>query len=417
MPERVIYLTRSWPRLSQTFIVNEVLALERLGAHLDIFALEQSGEVLRQPQVDRVRAVVTFLSGASRWRDHVDAAVSSPRSYAATAAFALRNPDLSSGYATATAWQCFRYAVHIAGHVARRRAVGDSVSHVHAHFAHDPALVALFLNRLTGLPFSVTAHARDLYQIPPRSLRERAHAATEVLTCCQANLDYLDSELDSGSVAKVRVIHHGVDLGQFVPAQDFLPAQDGARADVQVLSVGRLVEKKGFPDLLRACALVAADYPFTLTIYGDGPLRVDLERLRDELGLEDVVVLAGERDSTVIVDAMQSADVFAITPYVTADGDRDGVPNVVVEALASGLPVVSTDVGGVAEAVRHGHNGYLSAPHDVPSLARHLRHLVADASLRARMGVAARATAEEQFDVDRAAAQLATIFGLTEVNA
>lgn len=410
MARRVIYLTRSWPRLSQTFIVNEVLALERLGARLDVFALEPSGEVLRQPQVDRVRAKVRYLDADSRLRDHLAVAAASPRRYLATAAYARRNPDLSSGYATATSWQCFHYAVHIAAHVGRRRAAGDSVSHVHAHFAHDPALVALFLHRLTGLPYSVTAHARDLYQIPRRSLRERADAATDVLTCCRANLDYLDAELDAGAAAKARVIHHGVDLEQFVPASDV--AVDDR---VQILSVGRLVEKKGFPDLLRACVSVAAEHPFTLTIYGDGPLRADLERLRDELGLADVVVLAGEKDSSAIVAAMQAADVFAITPYVTPDGDRDGVPNVIVEALASGLPVVSTDVGGVGEAVRHGHNGFLSVPRDIPSLSSQLHQLVTDAGLRRRMGAAARSTAEEHFDVDRAAAELVRVFGLTEV--
>jgi glycosyltransferase involved in cell wall biosynthesis len=409
MADRVIYLTRSWPRLSQTFIVGEVLALERLGVRLDIFALAPSGEVLRQPQVDQVRATVTYLDRAARSSDHLRAVLDSPGRYLATAAFTLRNPDLSSGYATATTWECFRYAVHIAAHVSRLRAAGESVSHVHAHFAHDPALVALLVNRLTGLPYSVTAHARDLYQIPRRSLRVRADAATDVLTCCRANVEYLRAELDPVTAARVRVIHHGVELDRFVP-----DLTAGGEGRVEILSVGRLVEKKGFPDLLRACALVASEYPLSLTIYGDGPLREDLERLRDDLGLAEVLVLAGERDSSAVVAAMQSADLFAITPYVTPDGDRDGVPNVIVEALASGLPVVSTDVGGVGEAVRHGHNGFLAAPHDVTAIAGHLRALVADEGLRRRMGAAARATAEEDFDVDRAAARLVGVFGVAE---
>lgn len=412
MADRVIYLTRSWPRLSQTFIVNEILALERRGVRLDIFALEPSGEAIRQPGVDRVQAPVAYLHRAGGWREHLEVAAGSPREYLTTAAFALRRRDLSSGYATATSWECFRFAVHLARHVMSVRAAGDSIAHVHAHFAHDPALVALFLHRLTGLAFSITAHARDLYQIPRRSLRERARAASEVLTCCRANVRYLRSELDPPSFAKVRVIHHGVDLEQFVPV-----SEQSGRSDVHVLSVGRLVEKKGFPDLLQACKLVAAEHPFTLTIFGDGPLRAELEQLREELGLGEVVVLAGEHDSSAIVAAMHGADIFAITPYVTADGDRDGVPNVIVEALASGLPVLSTDVGGVAEAVRHGHNGYLAAPHDITEIARHLRELVADAGLRQRMGVAARTTAEEEFDVDRAAAELVGVFGLTAVRA
>lgn len=410
MARRVIYLTRSWPRLSQTFIVNEVLALERLGVHLDIFAMEPSGEDLRQPQVDHVRAVVTYLDRAARWRDHLTVGARAPRRYLAAAAFALGNPDLASGYATATAGQCFRYAVHVAAHVRGLRRNGTEVSHVHAHFAHDPALVALLVHRLTDLPYSVTAHARDLYQIPQRSLRVRAAGATDVLTCCLANLDYLDAELEPQSAAKARVIHHGVDLDQFTP--DVQGSSSGA---VQVISVGRMVEKKGFPDLLRACAQVAQDHPFTLTLYGDGPLRAELEQLRQELGLQDVVVFAGEHDSSVIVAAMRQADIFAITPFVTPDGDRDGVPNVIVEALASGLPVVSTDVGGVGEAVRHGHNGYLAAAHDVPAVAAYLRELVTDPELRATMGAAARATAEESFDVDRAARELVGVFGLQGV--
>jgi glycosyltransferase involved in cell wall biosynthesis len=410
MARRVIYLTRSWPRLSQTFIVNEVLALERLGVHLDIFAMEPSGEDLRQPQVDHVRAVVTYLDRASRLRDHVTVAARAPRRYLSAAAFALRNPDLASGYATATAGECFRYAVHVAAHVRRLRRNDTEVSHVHAHFAHDPALVALLVHRLTALPYSVTAHARDLYQIPQRSLRVRAAGATDVLTCCLANLDYLDAELDPPSAAKARVIHHGVDLHQFAPG--VLGRSSGP---VEVISVGRMVEKKGFPDLLRACAQVAHDHPFTLTLYGDGPLRAELELLRAELGLQDIVVFAGEHDSRVIVEAMQRADVFAITPFVTPDGDRDGVPNVIVEALASGLPVVSTDVGGVAEAVRHGHNGYLASAHDVDAVASYLRELVTDPTLRARMGSAARATAEESFNVDRAARELVGVFGLQGV--
>jgi glycosyltransferase involved in cell wall biosynthesis len=407
MARRVIYLTRSWPRLSQTFIVNEVLALERLGVHLDIFALEPSGEQLQQPQVARVRAVVTYLDRASRLRDHLVVAAHSPRRYLSAALFAVRNPDLASGYATATAAQCFRYAVHVAAHVRGLRRTGTQALHLHAHFAHDPALVALLTHRLTGLPYSVTAHARDLYQIPQRSLRVRAAEATDVLTCCRANLDYLQEELEPSSAGKARVIHHGVDLDQFTPEQT-----EEQTSAVQVISVGRLVEKKGFPDLLRACQEVARRHPVRLTVYGDGPLRNELEELTHELGLDDTVDFAGEHDSTVIVEAMRRADLFALAPFVTQDGDRDGVPNVVVEALASGLPVVSTDVGGVAEAVHHGHNGYLAAPHDVPALTAYLDELVGDPELRARMGAAARATAETSFDVDGAARELVGVFGL-----
>lgn len=405
MSRRVIYLTRSWPRLSQTFIVNEVLALERLGVELEIFAMEPSDEQVRQPQVAEVRSPVRYLDRTRRLRDHLVVGVRHPARYLRAALFARRNPDLASGYATATSTQCFRYAVTVAARTLRLRRRGTEVAHLHAHFAHDPALVALLVRRLTGVTYSVTAHARDLYQIPQRSLRVRAADATRVLTCCEANKHYLDVELATGR-DKVTVIHHGVDL------QQFAPAPRGPARRVEIVSVGRLVEKKGFPDLLEACASIAADGQFHLTIYGDGPLRPELERLRAELGLAEVVTFAGERDSSQIVAALRRADVFAITPYVTADGDRDGVPNVVVEALASGLPVVATKVGGVGEAVTHRRNGLLAEPRDVAAIAANLKELIGDPRLRAELGTAARRTVEQSFDVDRAAHQLVQVFGL-----
>ncbi len=405
MSRRVIYLTRSWPRLSQTFIVNEVLALERLGVELEIFAVEPSGERVRQPQVDQVRSPVTYLDRSGGLRDHLSVGVRHPVRYLRAALFARRNPDLATGYATASSTECFRYAVTVAARVLRLRRRGTDVAHLHAHFAHDPALIALLVRRLTGVTYSVTAHARDLYQIPQRSLRVRAADATRVLTCCLANKHYLDVELATGR-DKVTVIHHGVDLQQFAPTRR-RPART-----VQIVSVGRLVEKKGFPDLLEACAEIAADRSFHLTVYGDGPLRGELERMRAELGLDGLVTFAGECDSSQIVAALRAADIFALTPYVTPDGDRDGVPNVVVEALASGLPVVATKVGGVGEAVTHRRNGLLAEPRDVAAIAANLKELIGDPGLRARLGAAARRTVEQSFDVDRAAHQLVRVFGL-----
>ena len=219
MAARVMYLTRSWPRLSQTFIVNEVLALERLGVDLDITAMVPSGELVRQPQVERVRAAVSFPSPVARRRDHALLTEREPQRYAATARFAHDNPELSSGYANATTAECFEHAVQLAARQLRLELDGIRVAHLHAHFAHDPALVALLVHHLTGIPYSVTAHARDLYQIPERSLRARAESATGVLTCCRANVEFLTAHLDPATVDKVHVIHHGIDLEQFVPGR------------------------------------------------------------------------------------------------------------------------------------------------------------------------------------------------------
>jgi glycosyltransferase involved in cell wall biosynthesis len=406
MSGRVMYLTRSWPRLSQTFIVNEILALERRGVDLEVYAMAPSGEDVRQPQVDRVSSPVEYTESSASPLDHALLAKREPQRYATAAGFARAHPELAAGYANASTLECFEHAVQLAARRARLAADGIRIGHLHAHFAHDPALVALLFHQLTGVTYSVTAHARDLYQIPPHNLRVRVAGSTSVLTCCRANVDYLAEHLEPAEAAKVRVIHHGIDLEQFTPGRE--PRRDGV---VRVVSVGRLVEKKGFPDLMKAFAALGPDRRYRLTVYGDGPMREALEAERHALGLDEAVDFAGEHDSTVIVEAMQQADVFAMTPFVTADGDRDGVPNVVVEALAAGLPVVSTDVGGVSEAVMHGHNGLLSKPRDVPGITATLERLLRDPELRHAMGVRARATVEAGFDVDRAAEQLVGVFG------
>ena len=411
-----MYLVRSWPRLSQTFVVNEVLEQQRLGTRLELYSLARSGEELVQPQLLAVEAPVHYLDERrphprlAALRDHALVARSAPLAYARTLAVAVLRPDLARGYATLSPLACLSAAVRLAAAVQRSRAAGAPVEHLHAHFAHDPGLVALHTSRLTGVPYSVTAHARDLYQIPVSSLRARVDGAVALVTCCAANVDYLRRVLPTALHPRFRLIHHGVELERFVPA-----TRADAPSPVQIVSVGRLVEKKGFPDLLRACselknASTAASPPFRLRIIGGGPMRADLAALRDRLGLHDDVELAGEHDGEEVLRAYQRADIFALTPCVTADGDRDGVPNVIVEAMACGLPVLTTDAGGVTEVVRHGVNGLVAPPHDVGALARHLAELVTDPPRRRALGEAGRRMVEERFDVRSAAHQLSLVF-------
>jgi glycosyltransferase involved in cell wall biosynthesis len=409
-----MYLVRSWPRLSQTFVVNEILEQERLGTQLELYSLSHSDEQLVQPQVHAVRATVHYLDERPRGaplagaRDCWLVARSAPRAFGTTLLFALARPQLARGYATLSTLGCLRAAVRLGAAIHRVRRAGRPIEHLHAHFAHDPALVALLTSRLTGVPYSVTAHARDLYQIPVPSLRVRVRCAVALVTCCAANLDYLRSVLPATLHPRLRLVHHGVELDRFVPA----PRSDRP-SPVEIVSVGRLVEKKGFADLLHACSRLknaATHAPFRLRIYGDGPMRTEIADLRDRLGLQAEVELAGERDGDDVLRAYQRADVFALTPCVTADGDRDGVPNVIVEAMACGLPVVTTDAGGIPEVVQHGVNGLVARPRDIPTLAAHLAALVTDPARRRELGEAGRRTVEAGFDVRSAARELSLVF-------
>lgn len=405
----MIYLVRSWPRLSQTFILNEVLAVERRGIELDVYSLVRSDETTVQPQLADVRAPVTFLAESSlrrRLADHLAVVRRGWRRYVASAWHAARNRRLSAGYATCSTWRCFSHAVSVTAAIERRPASARP-HHVHAHFAHDPALVAVYVHRLTGLPYSITAHARDLYQIPAANLVARASEATAVVTCCAMNAEYLERTLPAVGRPPILVVHHGVELGRFRP-----PAARPAGPTPLVVSVGRLVEKKGYDDLLHALAKVKADgWSFRCQIFGDGPLRFRLAALREELDLGAEVEFAGEHGRERIVAALADADVFTLTPRVTDDGDRDGIPNVLVEAMACGLPVVTTVAGGVAELVTHGENGLLAEPRDVDAIAANLIRLLDDDALRTSLGAAARRTVEADYDVDDAAAALAEVFG------
>jgi len=176
------------------------------------------------------------------------------------------------------------------------------------------------------------------------------------------------------------------------------------------MSVGRLVEKKGFADLLHALArLQDAGADFSCRIFGDGPLRAELTELRDTLGLRERVELVGARSSEQVRSALGDADVFVLTPRVTADGDRDGIPNVLVEAMACGLPGVTTSAGGVTELVRHDVNGLVARPGDVAGIADSVDLLLRDPALRRRLGPAGRTTVERDYDVDQAACALEEI--------
>jgi glycosyltransferase involved in cell wall biosynthesis len=402
---RVAYVVRSWPRLSQTFVLSEVLALERIGVPISIFSMTRAGEDVVQPQVADVMASVDYLDdpAARSAGAHLRLAARSPWRYAATLAYALTHRQVLGGYTQSGALEAFTKAVFIADRLLAVRNPSP-FTHIHAHFAHDPALIGLLAHRLTGLPFSFTAHARDLYQIPDGALAGRAREASAVVTCCHTNLEHI-ANVVGGSGPPIELIYHGVDLERFQPA-----SERRSNAVPLIMSVGRLVEKKGFDDLLGACAqMVAAGRRFRCEIYGEGPSRGELEAIRDRLGLAGIVSFCGPRTQDELLHAYQHADLFALTPRVTDDGDRDGVPNVLVEAMACGLPIVSTRVGGIAEVIASGSNGLLAAAHDPSGIASCLGELLDDDERRRRLGEAAAYDAR-RFDGQAAAFKLAALF-------
>jgi glycosyltransferase involved in cell wall biosynthesis len=268
--------------------------------------------------------------------------------------------------------------------------------------------VAYLVHRITGIPFSFTAHARDLYQVPEKILNDRIRQANAVVTCCRANLEYL-KQIAPSQQSKFSLVYHGVNRKEFQPA---IPPHSSALHEYPlILSVGRLVEKNGFQDLLQALLLVKErGQQFCCHIYGDGPLHRSLSEWIEHHGLTNEIILQGDRMQKELIPVFQKATLFILTPFQTADGDRDGIPNVLLEAMAVGLPVITTEVAGIPELIEHNRTGLLYQPHDVEGVASGILELLNNTEKRRQMGNAASKKVAEQFDITQAASRLKALF-------
>jgi glycosyltransferase involved in cell wall biosynthesis len=414
--KQIGYLLRSYPRLSQTFILNEILALEQIGVSIQIFALTQPREKIVQMQVNQIRAPVHYLDESMQPRrlwnmlnENVEVARRHFKGYIRSLFYIAANERIDQGYTASNRWACFLQAVHLIYLLTlNEQKTGKKIDHLHAHFAHDPTLIAYLAYCITAIPFSFTAHARDLYQVPEKVLTDRIREARAVITCCGANLEYL-KRIAPSQQSKFSLVYHGVNLKDFQPAPD--PGATSAPEDPVILSIGRLVEKKGFQDLLQALLIVKEKGErFRCTIYGDGPLCQQLREWIEEHGLADDVTLMGDRTQQELISVYQNATLFILTPVQTEDGDRDGIPNVLVEAMAVGLPVITTAVAGIPELVENNQNGLLYQPHDVEGISSGILELLRDADNRRQLGCAASKKVMEQFDITQAAKRLKALF-------
>jgi len=401
---RVAYALREFPHPSETFIAHEILELERQGVPLRIFSYRRPRsqpphEVFRQiatrveylpdpiprhlSEIARAHRAV-YRRGPARYRRVAR--------YALTQAFAERDIDALRRFAHA-------------GCLADRLA-GSDVEHLHAHFARGATRLVMLASMLIDLPFSFTAHARDIFanDVRPPLLREQIDRAAFVVTVCDYNRDFLVRETGA-SPDKIRVVRNGVDLEKFAP-DAAVPREVGF-----VLAVGRLVEKKGFLHLIEAVRLLReGGVALRCEITGDGPERGRLAEAVRVAGLEAAVQLTGGASQETLVDLYRRASVLALPAIVAANGNRDALPTVLLEAMACGTPVVSTRLAGIPEIVEHGVDGLLVEPGDAPALARALEALLTDASLRARLAAAARAKVEARFDLRTSASALRELF-------
>jgi glycosyltransferase involved in cell wall biosynthesis len=283
------------------------------------------------------------------------------------------------------------------------------VRHIHAHFANAPAEIAMQISRLSGISFSFTAHAHDIYAGSP-GLAERIKAASFVATCTSYNKKWL-TRLVPERNDKIYLIYHGVDLDRW-PYHPLLPTvKQPVIETIRLLSVGRLIEKKGFLYLLEAVRqLRESGYLIRLSLVGEGNERAKLKDYCRRHSLEVSVDFIGWQTPEQIKVWHACSDMFVLPSIVTGNGDRDGIPNVLLEAMATGLPVISSSVSGIPEVIRNHHNGLLVPEKDSLQLARAISYLIDHPGMRARFAENARHTVEEKFSHEQCNTRLKDLF-------
>ena len=389
---RIAVVLKGYPRLSETFIAQELHALEARGFDLRLISLRRPYDPKTHPIHDEIQAPVSYLP---EYLHNAPARVLR----------AWRRVRRLPGYPAA--WRAFLADLKRDRTRNRLRRFGQAcvlaaelpgdVDRLYAHFLHTPASVARYAARIRGLPWSCSAHAKDVWTTPDWEIREKLAAMDWLATCTAVGRDQLASLADDPT--KVRLVYHGLDFTRF-PAT---PAPQGARDGgdpgdpVRLISVGRAVEKKGYDVLLDALARLPAGLHWRLTHIGGGELRDHLRARADQLGLAGRIDWQGPQAQADVLAAYRASDLFVLASRVAADGDRDGLPNVLMEAQSQGLACLATEVSAIPELIRDGATGRLVPPGDPDALAAALAELIRDPGRRQALGQAGAARVRAAF--------------------
>lgn len=389
---RIAYILKVYPRISQTFVLSEILAHERVGLEMDIFSLRRTDDTRFHSALARVQSPVFQIARAG--------------SKASMVLKELRE----HGRVLPGLWDVVQNSHAEAEDLLQaarlsRAIVDRGIIHMHAHFGTVATVVARLAARITGITYSFTAHAKDIFHevVVEDVLRKKLADAAGIITVSQFNVEFLQNKY--GDAAKhVKLIYNGLDLDEF----RFEP---GGERPPLVLGVGRLVEKKGFSYLLDACALMKSrGVKFRCEIMGGGVLESSLEAQVQKLDLAGHVKLCGAKSQSDVKKRIREAALLAAPCVHAEDDDRDGLPTILLEAMALGTPCVSTPVTGIPEAIRHEDTGLMVAECDVTGLADACERLLSDRALSSQLTENARRLIEDNFDIDKNSQKIRRFF-------
>ncbi len=394
-------VVKGWPRLSETFIAQELVALEEAGLRFDLWSLRHPTDTKTHPLHDRLQAQVRYLPEylhlePRRVHEAMGAVCALPGFDAAAEAYArdLERDDTAN---RRRRWGQACVLAHEAG---------EDLQALYAHFLHTPSSVARYAAILRGLPWSFSAHAKDIWTSPEWELREKLSAqsfgAAFGATCTAFGAAHLQSLADTPD--RVDLVYHGLDLERFPPAPVRAPRD--VDAPLRMMSVGRLVEKKGFDTLIDALALLPDDLRWHWTHIGGGTLDTGMRARAQAAGVADRITWRGACDQPDVIAAMREADLFVLPSRIAADGDRDGLPNVLMEAASQKLPILSTPVSAIPEFITNEVHGLL-AEDSAEAVAAQILRVARDAALGPKLAEAAHARLHAEFTMAPGIAHLA----------
>lgn len=400
---RVAIVLKGYPRLSETFIAQEILGLQKAGLDLELVSLRHPTDTKRHPVHEEINAPVRYLP------EYVH---NEPLRCLAGWRKARRLP----GYKKArNIWLKDLWRDQTRNRVRRfvqamvaAAELGQNVGWLYGHFIHTPGSVTRYAAIMRELPYSISAHAKDIWTSPDWELSEKLDDAQWTVTCTKGGADHLASLATNDG--KVKLLYHGLDLDRFPapPNTGKGNARDGSTLTncVAFLSVGRAVEKKGFDTLLQALALLPDNLHWRWTHIAGGPLLANLKQQVSDLDLQDKVEFLGSQAQSRVLQAYRDCDVFVLPCRIAADGDRDGLPNVIVEAQSQMVPVISTPISGIPELIEDGTNGLLVEPDNPAKLAVALETLARDPNSRKSMGKHGMEVVHQKFNAANEITQL-----------
>jgi colanic acid/amylovoran biosynthesis glycosyltransferase len=399
---KVAYIMSRFPKLTETFILYEMLAMEKGGVRIEVYPLLKEKTDVMHPEARRFveKAHYQPFISLEILRANLYFLRKKPGTYLGTL-WTLLNRN----------WGSFRFFSGVLGIFPKSvlfayQMMMENVSHVHAHFASHPAAAGFIIHRLTGIPYSFTAHGSDLHR-DRHMLCEKVAESAFVAAISEYNQKLILDECQGKYRDKVKVIHCGVDTQVFHARREKTPFERGEKP-FMILCVGTLHEVKGQTFLLEACKKLHENgIDFTCHFVGDGPDMPALSQLASQAGLSDKVRFHGRQKQERIAELLQEADVLVAPSVPTKDGRREGIPVVLMEAMSSGVPVLTSNISGIPELVVDGQTGLLAPPGDVAAIANAITRYIQDPGLRKRLGLSGREKVVSEFDLYGNAARLA----------